>query len=305
VQALLFDLPRHSIVAAGAEPDRGGGHHDPWTVRVRANLVNVAVDVDGGLPRCTAIRRPRDTAHVYVGEEHGAVRGGGHRTYPKRRSDALTVDECRARVPCLAPGNRIEAVEFLGVSVRADAQHACIVGPDVDHVADRHATGEIHLRDRDCAPHAVGSAPAKGTSCDDGESAAMPVGRERSDGLRAELLVAGLAGDDEQPVAPGGHKHRWRRHDGRLSARRALQIVEGMCGISPKRVAGGRSISRMRIPQRGRPAQPRTATTVSLTRTHGHRDTTPGAIVPGLQHAGGRVVGPSVSRAGRRSAASC
>jgi len=49
----------------------------------------------------------------------------------------------------------------------------------------------------------------------------MPVGCERSDRLMAELLVGCLAGDDEQPVAPGGHKHRWSRHDGMLAARRA------------------------------------------------------------------------------------
>jgi len=58
MQALLFDVPCHPTVAAGAEPDRGGGHHDAWTVRVRANLVDVAVDVDSGLPSCAAVRRP-------------------------------------------------------------------------------------------------------------------------------------------------------------------------------------------------------------------------------------------------------
>ena len=46
----------------------------------------------------------------------------------------------------------------------------------------------------------------------------MPVGCEGSDRLIAELLVEGLAGDDEQAVAPGGHKHHWSRHDGILSA---------------------------------------------------------------------------------------
>ena len=45
-----------------------------------------------------------------------------------------------------------------------------------------------------------------------------PVGCEGSDRLIAELLVEGLAGEDEQAVAPGGHKHHWSRHDGILSA---------------------------------------------------------------------------------------
>ena len=96
VQALLFDIPCQPTIAAGAEPDRSGGHHDAWTIRVRANLVDVAVDVDGGLPRCAAVRRPGDTADVDVGEKHRAVRGGGYRADPERRADALTVDDCRA-----------------------------------------------------------------------------------------------------------------------------------------------------------------------------------------------------------------
>src|SRR5258706_13059431 len=99
MQALLFDLPCQPTVAAGAEPDRGGGHHDAWTVRMRANLVDVAIDVDGGLPRCAAVRRPRDTADVDVSEEHRAVRGGGDRAGPKGRSEPLAIDDCPARVP--------------------------------------------------------------------------------------------------------------------------------------------------------------------------------------------------------------
>src|SRR5258706_14712428 len=104
MQALLFDVPCQPTVAAGVEPDRGASHQDAWTIRMRANLVDVAVDVDGGLPRRAAVRRPRDTADVDVREKHRAVRRGGHRPDPERRSDALTVDDCRACVPCLAPG---------------------------------------------------------------------------------------------------------------------------------------------------------------------------------------------------------
>src|SRR5204862_7674201 len=116
--------------------DRGGGHHDAWTVRVRANLVDVAVDVDGGLPRGAAVRRPGDTADVDVGEEHRAVRGGGHRADPERRSDALTADVCRARVPRLAPGDRVAAAEMLEFSDRADAEEECIHRPEGDDAAD-------------------------------------------------------------------------------------------------------------------------------------------------------------------------
>jgi hypothetical protein len=51
------------------ERDRDNGRP-----RVRANLVDVAVDVDGGLPGCAPVRRPGDTADVDVGEKHRAVR---------------------------------------------------------------------------------------------------------------------------------------------------------------------------------------------------------------------------------------
>src|SRR5580693_8862653 len=104
MQALLFEVPCHPTVAAGAQADRGGGHHDAWTVRVCTDLVDVPVDVDGGLPGRAAVRRPGNTADVDVGQEHRAVRGGGHRADPEWRSNALTVDDCRAGVPCLAPG---------------------------------------------------------------------------------------------------------------------------------------------------------------------------------------------------------
>src|SRR5712691_3932801 len=113
MQALLFYGPCHSTIAARAEPDSGGGDDDAWTIRMRADLMDVAVDVDGGLPSCAPVRRPGNTADVDVGEKHRAARGGGDRADPEWRSDALTVDDCRACVPCFAPGHRVEAAEWL------------------------------------------------------------------------------------------------------------------------------------------------------------------------------------------------
>src|SRR5258708_5525663 len=129
MHALLLDVPCQPAVAAGTEPDRGGGHHEAWTVRMRANLVDVAFDVDCGLPGCAALRRLGDTGGRGGSEERRAVRGGGDRADPERRADALPVDDCRDRVPCLAPGDRVEAAELLECSVRADAQNAGIFGP--------------------------------------------------------------------------------------------------------------------------------------------------------------------------------
>jgi len=98
---------------------------------------------------------------VDVGEDDSAVRGCGDRADPERRSHALPVDDCRARVPRLTTRDGVEAAELLESSVPVDTQKAGIVGPDVDHVADRHATSEIHLRRRQCAPDTVGRTTAK------------------------------------------------------------------------------------------------------------------------------------------------
>jgi hypothetical protein len=161
MQALLFDVPCRPTVAAGTEANRGGGHYDAWTVRVRANLVDVAIDVDSRLPRYAAVGRPRNTADVDVGKEDRAVRGRGDRADPERRTHALTVDDCRARIPSFTPCDRVEAAKLLECSIRVDPQNAGIVGPDVDHVANGHAAREVQLRGCDRAPHAAGIAPVQ------------------------------------------------------------------------------------------------------------------------------------------------
>jgi hypothetical protein len=127
---------------------------------VCANLVNVAIDVDGGLPRYAAVGRPRDTADVDVGEEDRAVSGCGDRPDPERRSQALTIDDAEPAYH-VTPRNRVEAAELLESSVRVDAQNAGIVGSDVDRVTDCHATSEVHRRGGQGAPHAVGGTSTK------------------------------------------------------------------------------------------------------------------------------------------------
>jgi hypothetical protein len=190
MKARLFDHPCRPTVAADAEPDCGGGHHGVRTVWVRANLMDVAIDVDSGLPSYATVHRARDTADMDVGEEHRPIRSCGYGTDPERRSDALTIYHGRARVPLIASGDLVEAAELLDLSGRADAQDACIVGPDVDNAADRHTTSEIELRGGDRAPNAVGRATVKRASVDDSEGAAMPVRGERSDRAMDEILAA-------------------------------------------------------------------------------------------------------------------
>ena len=57
MQAPAFDVPCFSTVAARAESNRGGGDNYARTDRVRAHLMNVAVDGNGRLPGCAAVRR--------------------------------------------------------------------------------------------------------------------------------------------------------------------------------------------------------------------------------------------------------
>jgi hypothetical protein len=40
----------------------------------------------------------------------------------------------------------------------------------------------------------------------------MPVGRKRPNRLTGELLVAGLASEDEQSIAPRRRKYGWNHH---------------------------------------------------------------------------------------------
>ena len=196
VKAPLFDLPCRPAVAAGAKPDRSGGRHDARAVRVRANLMNIAIDVDRGLPGYATVHRSRDAADMDIGEEHRPIRSCGYGTDPERRSDALTVYDRAARVPLIATVDLVEASELLDLAGCADAQDAGIVGPGVDDVADRHTTSEIELRSGDHAPCAVGRAMLK-RAVDDSDGAAIPVGGERSHRVIGELLAARPTGDDE------------------------------------------------------------------------------------------------------------
>ena len=51
---------------------------------------------------------------------------------------------------------------------------------------------------------------------DDRKSAALPIGRQRADGVTGEFVVSGLANDDEQPILPRRRKDSWDVHKGIL-----------------------------------------------------------------------------------------
>jgi hypothetical protein len=68
------------------------GHHHACTVRVRSDLMDVAVDGNGRVPCPSAVGRPGHATGVDVGEKHRPVAGRGDRPDPHRRSDALPIE---------------------------------------------------------------------------------------------------------------------------------------------------------------------------------------------------------------------
>jgi hypothetical protein len=112
MQAFLLDGPRCSTVLADTEPHPGRRDHDFRIGRVRAHLVDVSIDIDGGLPGRTAVRRAWDAPNVNVGEQDSHVRGSSYRANPEWWSDALAVDDGRARKPCVSTRDDIEAAEL-------------------------------------------------------------------------------------------------------------------------------------------------------------------------------------------------
>jgi hypothetical protein len=55
VEALLFYGPRFSKVAADAKPNSGRSDYDAGIRLLHAYLVNITVDIDGGLPGFSAV----------------------------------------------------------------------------------------------------------------------------------------------------------------------------------------------------------------------------------------------------------
>ena len=207
---------------------------------VRANLVNITIDVDGGLPRHTAVCRSRDAADMNVREKYGLVRSRGHRANPERRPDTLTVYERRACVPGVSPRNGVESAELLDTVIRVDSQDMCIVCPNVDDVADRHGTSKFNVAGCDRPPLAVGRAPPKRVSVNDGESAAIPVGCKRFNRMTGELMIAACAVNDEESISPGRRQYRWDDHRCRSILHEVGSLQKAPVHSAPGRLASHR-----------------------------------------------------------------
>src|SRR5580704_11613516 len=102
VKPFRFDPPRRSGIATYAKALRRRGDRDFGPGRMRADLVNVALDVDRRLPRSAEVERSRNTADVDVGQQHGTVARRGNRTNAERRPHDLAVDDGGPGVPPFA-----------------------------------------------------------------------------------------------------------------------------------------------------------------------------------------------------------
>ena len=91
MKALLRDGPCRSTIPADTKPNRSRCNHDAGMNRVRADFVDITINVDRGSPSQTAVRRARNAPDMDVGEKHGPVRGCGYRANPKRWPDELAV----------------------------------------------------------------------------------------------------------------------------------------------------------------------------------------------------------------------
>lgn len=205
MQAMLFDDPGSPAVPADTKPDRSRRDHNTGMNRVRAHFVDITVDVNGGSPGPTAICRARNASDMNIGQEHSAVRGCGHRTNPKRWSNALTIYQRRTCVPRVPSRNSLEAAERINRAAFADAEDARVVRSEIDHISDYHQACEVQLPGSDHTPHAIAGTAGKRVSIDNGESASITlIWCKGSHRVTGKFLASRFAGEDEYPVAPGG-----------------------------------------------------------------------------------------------------
>ena len=73
MQALLLDGPGTAAIPADAKPNRRRRDYRAGMHWVRANFVDVTIDVNCGLPGHTAIGGARNAPDMNIGQERSAV----------------------------------------------------------------------------------------------------------------------------------------------------------------------------------------------------------------------------------------
>ncbi len=197
MQSLLLGRPRRSSIATHAEPHRRRRYHDVGPGRMRADLMNVAVDIDRRPPGAAGISRARNPADMDVGQKRGTIARCRHRTNPERRPHHLAVDDRRSRVPLIAAGYGIKFRQRMLRAVRIDAQDACVLGSDKNVVPNWYTARKFEVALCDLRPFAVGGPSAKRMPTDDCEHSSTFVGRQTANRSIADLVTNRVAGDTE------------------------------------------------------------------------------------------------------------
>jgi hypothetical protein len=83
--------------------------------------MDVALDIDRGMPRLTGIGGARDAADVDVDQERDVVARRRHRANPERWSHYLSIDNGRAGVPGVAAIDVFKCAEVVLCSFGIDA----------------------------------------------------------------------------------------------------------------------------------------------------------------------------------------
>ncbi len=95
-KTIALYIPGFPGVPTDAEANSGGGRNNNYqgvSVR-RVHLVNVAVDIDCGMPTSSAVDGARNPPHMDIGEQYGSCCIDRERANAQRRSHALSVDNC-------------------------------------------------------------------------------------------------------------------------------------------------------------------------------------------------------------------
>src|SRR5689334_4888204 len=135
VEPLLLDRPCGSCIATHAKPHRRRSYHDLGPRWMCTDLMNIAMDIDRGLPGQSGIGGSRNSANMDVGQKH-AIACRRHGTNSQRRPYPLAVDDCEPCIPRVAAGYAVKTRQPLLRAVRSNAQDTCVVGSNKNNFSN-------------------------------------------------------------------------------------------------------------------------------------------------------------------------
>ncbi len=197
VKSSLFDRPRRSGIATYAKARARRRDHELGPGWMCADLMNIAVDIDRRLPGDAGVSRSRNSAHVDVGEKHGAIACRRHRSNSKRWPDDLAVDDRGSCVPFVAAWYVVETGHALLCAVRIETKNTRIIGSSKHDVADGYTARKFEVGFCYLSPFAAGGSSTKGVPANNREHSAASIGHQTAHRLIGEFLLDDFPGDME------------------------------------------------------------------------------------------------------------